>query len=96
MIRHIAIFQFDETKATEAEVMTIKADLEALVNFIPELIKIEVGININPNEKQNLVLTADVNSLTDLDVYSKHPKHLEVGAKIRAIIAGRTCVDYTI
>lgn len=96
MIRHIAIFQFDETKAEEAEVKAIKADLEALVNEIPELQKIEVGINVNSVEKQHLVLTADVEDLEALDVYSKHPKHLEVAVKIRAIATGRTCVDYSI
>ena len=96
MIRHIVIFQFDETKAAEAEVMAIKAELEELVNHIPELLKVEVGINNNPAEKQDLVLTAEVKDMTDLDIYAKHPKHLEVGVKIRAILTGRTCVDYTI
>lgn len=96
MIRHIVIFQFDETKASEAEVMAIKAELEALVDHIPELKKMEVGINNNPAEKQDLVLTAEVNNYADLDIYAKHPMHLEVGKKIRAILTGRTCVDYTI
>lgn len=96
MIRHIVIFQFDETKASEAEIMTIKAELEALVDHIPELVKMEVGINMNTEEKQNLVLTADVKDLNDLFIYAKHPKHLEVAVKIRAIVTGRTCVDYTV
>lgn len=96
MIRHIVIFQFDETKAHEAEVMSIKAELEALVDYIPELIKMEVGININTEEKQDLVLIADVKDLKDLNIYATHPKHLEVGVKIRTIATGRTCVDYTI
>jgi hypothetical protein len=96
MIRHIVIFQFDETKASEAEVMAIKAELEALVDHIPSLIKMDVGININTKEKQDLVLVADVKDLNDLDLYNKHPKHLEVAVKIRAIATGRTCVDYTV
>ena len=49
MIRHIVIFQFDETKTTEAELLSIKADLENLVSVIPELYKMEVGINVNLN-----------------------------------------------
>ncbi len=96
MIRHIVIFQFDENKTNEAEIMSIKADLENLVNLIPELIKMEVGINNNPAEKQDLVLTADVKNLADLDVYAQHPKHLEIAKRIRAIANGRTCVDYSI
>lgn len=96
MIRHIAIFQFDEEKAVVADVIAIKAELEALVDYIPELRAMEVGINVNPDELQHLVLTADVDSLEDLEIYAKHPKHLEVAVKIRAIATGRTCVDYTI
>lgn len=96
MIRHIVIFQFDKEKAKEAELATIKADLEALVDYIPELTKMEVGINVNPAEKQDLVLTADVANMDNLEVYAKHPKHVEVATKIRAIATGRTCVDYEI
>ncbi len=96
MIRHIVIFQFEEEKAAKADIPAIKSGLECLVNEIPELIKMEVGININSNEKQHLVLTAEVKDMKDLDVYAKHPKHLAVAAKIKAIANGRTCVDYEI
>lgn len=75
---------------------TIKAELEALVDIIPELIKMEVGINISPAEKQDLVLTADVENMEGLEIYAKHPKHLEAAKRIRAIATGRTCVDYNI
>lgn len=95
MIRHIVIFQFDESKTTEAELLAIKADLENLVTVIPELNRMEVGININTNEQQDLVLSADVNDLDALESYAKHPAHLEVAQRIGAIKTGRMCVDYT-
>ena len=94
MIRHIVIFQFDETKTTEAELLSIKSDLENLVNIVPELNKMEVGINVNTNEQQDLVLTADVQDLAALEAYAKHPAHLEVAQRIGAIKTGRMCVDY--
>lgn len=95
MIRHIVIFQFDESKTTEAELLSIKADLENLVSVIPELNKMEVGINVNVNEQQDLVLIADVNDMNALEAYAKHPAHLEVAKRIGPIKTGRTCVDYT-
>lgn len=96
MIRHIAIFQVDEAKSTKAELEGIKTDLENLVDLIPELLAIEVGININPEEKQHLVLTADVENKADLDAYAQHPEHKKVGVRLRALVTGRTCVDYEI
>lgn len=96
MIRHIVIFQFNEEKAATADIPAIKSGLENLVDEIPELLKMEVGINVNAKEKQHLVLTADVKDLNDLDIYAKHPKHLAVAAKIKAIATGRSCVDYII
>ena len=96
MIRHVVIFQFDKEKANDAAIIEIKSELEALTETIPELIKMEVGINSNPSEKQDLVLIADVKDLTDLDIYAKHPFHLAVATKIKAIACQRTCVDYEI
>ena len=96
MIRHIAIFQVDEEKSTKEELEGIKIDLENLVELIPELLSVEVGININPEEKQHIVLTANTKSMEDLDIYAKHPEHKKVGARIRAIVTARTCVDYEI
>ncbi len=96
MIRHIVIFQLDEVEATQEKLQEIKSALENLVEFIPVLSKMEVGINVNPDEKQQLVLVADIASLEDVDVYAKHPKHLEAAALIKPIAKLRTCVDYEI
>ncbi len=96
MIRHIVIFQFDKEKNYKAAALEIKSDLEALIDIIPELLKMEVGININDAEKQDLVLIADSKDMADLDIYAKHPAHLAVVTKIKAIACQRTCVDYEI
>ncbi len=96
MIRHVVIFQFDKEKATEADLLEISANLEALVDIVPELVSIEVGINMNPAEKQDLTLIAEVANLDDLATYNVHPAHKAVGAKIRAILVERTCVDYLV
>jgi len=96
MIRHLVIFEFDKTKAKQEIIQEIKNELETLPTIIPELKKIEVGININPAEKQDLSLTADLDTLDDLALYNQHPAHLAVGAKIRSILTQRTCVDYHI
>ena len=95
MIRHVVIFQCDEAKASQEELEGIKSDLNNLVGLIPELLRIDVGINMNPSEKQHLTLIADVENMTGLNAYSTHPEHVKVGVRLRKIMTGRTCVDYT-
>lgn len=96
MIRHVVIFQCDEAKASQEELEGIKCDLENLVDLIPELLSIEVGLNANSAENQHISLIADTEDMAGLEAYSKHPEHMKVGARLREIMTGRTCVDYTI
>lgn len=96
MIRHIAIFQFEQSKISDALLASMKHKLEALVEKIPELLKMEVGLNVNEAEKQHLVLTADVDNLRALEIYASHPAHLEVVKIIKPVAKLRTCVDYEI
>lgn len=94
MIRHIAIFQFNNDKISNEWIIQIKTGLETLVDKIPELSRMEVGINVNSAEKQHLVLTADVDTLEALEIYATHPAHLEVAKQIKPKAVLRTCVDY--
>lgn len=72
---------------------------EALVQLpyvISELKSIEVGINENPVEKWDMCLTACVESMEDVAVYSAHPAHQNAVAIIRDHLMQRACVDYTV
>lgn len=64
--------------------------------MIPELKSIEVGINENPVEKWDMCLTACVESMEDVAVYSAHPAHQNAVAIIRDHLMQRACVDYTV
>ena len=87
-------------KGSEEERLSISKKFEeALIQLpdeIEELISIEVGININPKENWDLVLTASANSLEDVAVYSAHPAHQAAVAIIAPYKADRACVDYFI
>ncbi len=99
MIKHVVIFKFkpflnDEEKLEKEQ--EIKVALLALKEKIEVLRSIEVGININPNEEYDLILTTTFDKFEDIEVYAKHPAHLEVAALIKPLKAGRACVDYMI
>lgn len=97
MVKHIVMFKF---KGSEEERLSISKKFEeALIQLpdeIEELISIEVGININPKENWDLVLTASANSLEDVAVYSAHPAHQAAVALIAPYKDDRACVDYFI
>jgi len=97
MVKHVVTFKFkgsaDERKAVASK---FAEALLALPDKIEELISIEVGINENPAEAWDLVLTATAASLEDVAKYSAHPAHVAAVQIIAPYKEDRACVDFTI
>ena len=68
--------------------------LLALPAQIPVLESMEVGINENPAEDWDLVLTAVVPTMEDVALYANHPAHLAAASIIASHKDSRACVDY--
>lgn len=97
MVKHIVTFKFKGTEEERKEVARKFAEaLVQLPDDIPQLKSIEVGININPAETWDLVLTACADSLEDVAIYSAHPAHQAAVAIIGPYKLERACVDYEI
>lgn len=95
MTKHIVTFQLTGTPQERLEVaQRFKAALEALPEQIDVLQSIEVGINENPEEQWDVVLTAIVPTLADVETYAKHPAHVAAAALLTGHKANRACVDY--
>ena len=99
MIKHIVFFRLAEnaegkSKAENAEI--IKAKLENLQNLIPEISKIEVGINVPnaPKTDFDIALYSEFESFEALDTYQEHPEHQQVAAFIGKVRTARAAVDY--
>lgn len=101
MIKHIVFFgiaDHAEGKSKMDNMLLIKQELENLQHHIPELLKIEVGIN-HPNassENYDLALYSEFESLQALEKYMQHPEHKKVGAYIAKVKTSRACVDYEV
>ena len=54
----------------------------------------EVGINENPAEEWDVVLTAIVDTMDDVAVYAKHPAHVAAASLLAGQKESRACVDY--
>ena len=101
MIKHIVFFGLAEnaqgkSKAENASI--IKFELENLINFIPEIKKIEVGINDAnaPKTNYDIALYSEFDSLETLDIYQEHPEHKRVAAYIGKVKTSRAAVDYNV
>lgn len=97
MVKHIVTFKF---KGNPDERTRIAKNFAGALIQLPEQIEqlksMEVGLNINPEEDWDLVLTAIADSLDDIKAYANHPAHQEAVQIIRDLIDGRACVDYEI
>ncbi|MDE5705300.1 Dabb family protein [Muribaculum sp.] len=95
MVKHIVTFKLTGTQEERLEVATkFKEALLALPAQIDVLESMEVGINQNPAEQWDVVLTAVVPTMADVDVYAKHPAHVAAASLLAGHKDQRACVDY--
>lgn len=95
MVKHIVTFKLGGSTETRLDASRrFKDALLALPEQIEVLQAMEVGINANPNEVWDVVLTAVVSTMADVEVYAKHPAHVAAAAIIAPHKIARACVDY--
>lgn len=89
------MFRLKGTPEERLHVATqFKNALETLPEQIDCLQSIEVGLNQNPAEDWDVVLTAVVPTMADVAVYAKHPAHVAAAALLGSAKELRGCVDY--
>lgn len=95
MVKHIVSFKLCGTAQERREAVERFRDaLMALPEVIDVLKSMEVGINENPAEDWDVVLTAIVPEMADVAVYAKHPAHVAAASIIAPLKECRACVDY--
>jgi len=100
MIKHIVMWRLKENAGGAAKVenaRAMKARLEALPEAIPEIGRLEVGLNVKDSERAaDVVLYSEFDSPADLAAYIQHPAHQEVVTFVREIAAETRVVDYEV
>ena len=96
MIVHIVMFKFrDEGK--ESNIQEVVKRLNALVELIPALKKMEVGVNFTDSERAfDLSLYSTFDTKENLQSYAVHPEHLKVVELIKSVTLESKVVDYEI
>lgn len=95
MVKHIVSFKLkgsadERRKAAEA----FRDALMALPAKIDVLESMEVGLNENPAEDWDVVLTAVVPTMADVEKYARHPAHVAAASIVGPVKECRACVDY--
>ncbi len=97
MIKHIVTFKLRGTDAERRAASEAFRDaLLELPAKIDCLAAMEVGINENPAENWDVVLTATIDKMENVEVYAKHPDHVAAAAIIAPLKDSRACVDYQV
>ncbi len=95
MVKHIVSFRLCGTPEERRRVaMRFREALLELPAVIEPLESIEVGINENPAEDWDVVLTAFLPDMASVEVYAKHPAHVAAAALLAGHKEARACVDY--
>lgn len=98
MIKHVVMWRLKDdvegrSKYESAKLMQQK--LEALKGKIPEIIDLYVLINSEEASDQNfdIMLYSEFENFDKLEVYQKHPDHVEVGKFVKTVAYERACID---
>ena len=101
MIKHIVFFGLADSAEGKSKVenaQIIKSGLENLIHLIPQIKKIEVGINYPnaPKTNYDIALYSEFDAMEDVDIYQEHPEHKKVAAYIAKVKISRAAVDYEV
>lgn len=97
MVKHVVMFKFKPEVEAENRcryAIEFKRGIEQLPAVIDCIRMVRVGVNMNENEKWDICLESEFDSLDDVKTYSVHPSHKAVAMALMAHIAERACVDF--
>lgn len=99
MVRHLVLFKLAdeaEGKSRAENALWIKERLEALVEVIPVIRKMEVSVNHPdaPSGNHDVVLDSEFDTWGDLRACAIHPEHVKVAEYIAKVRTGRAAIDY--
>jgi hypothetical protein len=90
------MFNFKDENKKENLIKTKKM-LEALLDTVPTLKSMEVGINLSQEERaMDLSLYSEFENEEGLQLYANHPEHLEVVKFIKSVATGSKVSDYIV
>jgi hypothetical protein len=98
MIKHVVMWKlkkFAEGADKAGNMQRLKDKLLALTSTIPQIVHLEVGINmLGSDAAYDVVLVSAFRNERDLDIYQNHPDHRVVADFVGKVRESRVVVDY--
>ncbi len=96
MIKHIVMFNF-KNQNKDKNIKKAKEMLNGLINTVPSLKNIEVGINFSKEDRaMDLSIITLFDNIEGLEEYANHPEHLKVVKFIKEVINNSKVSDYLV
>ncbi|RFA08045.1 hypothetical protein B7R54_01545 [Subtercola boreus] len=99
MIRHIVTFTLAEPSPEKRaeQAAFISSQLRSLVGVIPEIISLEVVVDVEKTPgNAHVALISDYADQAALARYQVHPDHVRVSSSIKPFFAGRAAIDFEV
>lgn len=94
MLKHMVMWRL---KDAGKNAPLFKTMLEGLAEQIPQIVKIEAGLNFNDSENAaDVVLYSEFEDSAALAAYQKHPNHVKVAEFLKETATDRRVVDYEV
>jgi len=97
MLRHIVAWNFKDgftAEENQANAIKVKAELEELKQLIPEIVDINVDINLLDSSNRVIMLDSYFENEKTLAAYKVHPEHVRVGDFIGTVLQDTTAIDF--
>ncbi len=96
MVKHIVMFEFKDEKRDE-NIKKAKEMLEDLINTVPTLKSMEVGVNFSKEDRaMDLSIITLFDNIEGLNEYATHPEHLKVVEFIKEVVNSSKVSDYIV
>ena len=97
-MKHIVMWKLKEQaegKSKQENAVLMKQMLESLKDKIPEIVSLEIGIEIGNSANYDIVLISEFENKEDLQKYMNHPEHVKVSEFVSKVKEERKAVDFS-
>ena len=92
MIKHVIMWKFRENE--RENMMRFLEGLQALKGQIPQIVDMEVGVDMGGDGHYDAVLISVFRNKEDLKIYKIDPRHVAVSSLCKSIRTDRVAVDF--
>jgi len=94
MVKHIVMFDFKDKNKNE-NIKKAKEMLEELIDSVPSLKSMEVGVNFSKEERaMDLSIITSFDDIQGLEEYAIDPEHVKVVKFIKEVASSSKVSDY--